>query len=316
MTVGPASDAPALACHQLIKTFGGRRAVDALDLEVRRGGIFGLLGPNGSGKTSTIRTCLGIYKPDGGSVSLLGARDPLSVRQHVGYLPEERGLYAAMKVGEQLAFLASIRGLELRESERRAAVWLERVGLADRAGVLTRELSKGMQQKVQFAAAVIHEPALVVLDEPFSGLDPVNARLLQELILEQRDGGTTVVLSTHQMDQVEALCESICLIHRGRAVLRGPLSAIKAEYGRNTLAVEYVGTAGRLAGLPGVRDCQDTGRHARLALEPAADVQRLIRAVLDRVEVRAVTLDEPHIEEIYLDKVGAGRAAAAEETPA
>ncbi len=295
----------ALSCRGLIKTFGGRRAVDALDLDIYPGAIFGLLGPNGSGKTTTIRTSLGIYRPDGGSVTLLGSRDPLSVRHRVGYLPEERGLYARMKVREQLAFLASIRGLSLAESDRRAGAWLERVGLADRGQVLTRELSKGMQQKVQFAAAVIHDPVLVVLDEPFSGLDPINARLLQDLILEQRDKGTAVILSTHQMDQVEAMCESICLIHNGTAVLRGTLEAIKAEYGRNTLAVDYSGDPGRLTGLPGVRHVDDRGRQARLALEKGADVQALMRAVLDRVVVHGMRLDEPHIEEIYVDKVSA-----------
>ena len=220
-----------------------------------------------------------------------------------------------MKVREQLAFLASIRGLDLRESDRRAGAWLERVGLADRGPVLTRELSKGMQQKVQFAAAVIHDPELVVLDEPFSGLDPVNTRLLQELILEQRDKGTTVLLSTHQMDQVEAMCESICLIDHGRPVLSGQLRAIKAEYGRNTIAVEYAGAPGRLQNIPGVRDLQDTGRQARLLLEAGADSQRVIRTLLDRVEVHAVRIDEPHIQEIYLEKVGARPPAASLKAP-
>lgn len=303
------ADAPALACRGLVKTFGTHRAVDALDLEVPPGGIFGLLGPNGSGKTTTIRTCLGIYRPDGGSVRLLGAPNPLSVRHRVGYLPEERGLYARMKVREQLAFLASIRGLSLAESDRRAGAWLERLGLDDQADVLTRALSKGMQQKVQFAAAVIHDPAFVVLDEPFSGLDPINARMLQELIFEQRARGTTVVLSTHQMDQVEAMCESICLIHNGSVVLRGSLAEIKAGYGRNTLAVEYVGAAGRLTGIAGVRDIQDAGRHARLGLEPGANVPLVMRAVLDRVEVLGLSLDEPHIEQIYVDAVSEGRSA-------
>ena len=312
----PPSAGSALQCQALVKTFDGQVAVGGLDLSVRTGTIFGLLGPNGSGKTTTIRTCLGIYRPDGGSVTLLGSRDPLSVRHRVGYLPEERGLYARMKVREQLAFLASIRGLTLRESDRRADAWLDRVGLADRANVLTREMSKGMQQKVQFAAAVIHDPEFVVLDEPFSGLDPVNARLLQDLIFEQRDRGTTVVLSTHQMDQVEAMCESICLIDKGRPVLGGRLSDIKAEYGRNTVAVEYVGPRDRLAGIAGVRACHDTGRLARLQLEPGTDAQQVMRAVFDRVEVRSVRLDEPHIEEIYLDKVGSVRLSAAGPVPA
>lgn len=294
----------ALACRGLVKTFDRTRALDGLDLTVEAGTIFGLLGPNGSGKTTTIRTSLGIYRPDGGSVEILGSRDPLAVRRRTGYLPEERGLYAKMKVQEQLAFLASIRGLGAAESDRRAAAWLERVGLAPRAQSLTRDLSKGMQQKVQFAAAVIHDPELVVLDEPFSGLDPVNSRLLKDLILDQRAKGTTVILSTHRMEEVEAMCESICLIHHGRAVLSGRVKDIKARYGRNTIAVEHGGAPGRLHGIPGVRACDDGGREARLQLDPASDAQRVMRAIFELVEVSSIRLDEPRIEDIYLETVG------------
>jgi ABC-2 type transport system ATP-binding protein len=294
----------ALSCRGLVKTFEGTRALDGLDLAVERGTIFGLLGPNGSGKTTTIRTSLGIYRPDGGSIEILGSRDPLAVRRRTGYLPEERGLYPKMKVQEQLAFLASIRGLTAAESERRAGLWLERLGLAPRAQSLTRELSKGMQQKVQFAAAVIHDPELVVLDEPFSGLDPINARLLKELIVEQRATGTTVILSTHRMEEVEAMCEAICLIDHGRVVLSGPLKDIKARYGRNTIVIEHEGGPGLLSGIPGVQGCDEGSRAARLRLEPTADPQRIMRAVLDRVEVSSIRLDEPHIEDIYLETVG------------
>ncbi len=295
-------------CRGLVKTFDGTRALDGLDVSVEPGTIFGLLGPNGSGKTTTIRTSLGIYRPDGGSVELLGSRDVLSVRRRTGYLPEERGLYAKMKLQEQLAFLGSIRGLSTAEAGRRAGAWLERVGLASRAQSLTRELSKGMQQKVQFAAAVIHDPELVVLDEPFSGLDPINSRLLKELVVEQRAKGTTVILSTHRMEEVEAMCESICLIARGRAVLSGRLKDIKAKYGRNTIAVTHGGGPGRLNEIPGVLACDDGGRDARLQLAPDADAQRVMRAVLDRVEVASMQLDEPHLEDIYLEVVGAAEA--------
>ena len=199
------SKVPVLHTKQLVKEFDGVRAINALDLQVPAGAIFGLLGPNGSGKTTTIRTCLGIYLADSGSLELLGSPDPLAVRDRVGYLPEERGLYPKMHVHEQLAFFGTIRGLSQSEANRRATTWLDRLGLADRGSSTTEEFSKGMQQKVQFAAAVLHEPDLVVLDEPFTGLDPVNTRLLKELILEQQARGCTVILSTHRMEKVEAM---------------------------------------------------------------------------------------------------------------
>ena len=302
----------ALRCENLVKKFAGTTAVHGLDLNVPAGAIFGLLGPNGSGKTTTIRTSLGIYVPDGGSVELLGSRDPLAVRHRVGYLPEERGLYAKMKVAEQLTFLAAIRGLDEAEANRRAHAWLDRVGLAANARSETGALSKGMQQKVQFAAAVIHEPDLVVLDEPFTGLDPINSRLLQDLILEQRGRGATVVLSTHRMEQVEALCESICLIHEGRPILDGVLADIRTGYGRNTVVVEYEGGGGPLTDLPGVRRGEDTGQEARLELDPGADPQAVIRTVVNRVAIGAVRLEHPSLEDIYLERVGAPPSPAGE----
>ena len=298
------SEQYALQCNGLMKSFDGTVAVDGLDLAVPGKQIFGLLGPNGSGKTTTIRMALGIYARDGGEVRTLGADDPLAVRNRLGYLPEERGLYPRMKVGEQLAFLGTIRGLSLRESNRRAKRWLERLGLVDRIKAETQELSKGMQQKVQFVVSVLHDPELLVLDEPFTGLDPVNTRLIKELILEQRDKGTTVVLSTHRMDQVEQMCESICLIHQGQAVLTGVLSEIKASYGESSVQIEYDGPAGSLEGLAGVRETRDSGRTASLLLEKGADPQQLLRQLLDRVTVRSFSLGEPSVEDIFLDKVG------------
>jgi len=298
------TEQPALRCSGLTKSFGDKVAVDHLDLEVTGRQIFGLLGPNGSGKTTTIRMALGIYARDGGDVEALGSSDPLTVRDRLGYLPEERGLYAKMKVGEQLAFLGSIRGLPIRESKRRAEQWLTRLGLADRSSAETNELSKGMQQKVQFAAAVMHEPELVVLDEPFTGLDPINTRLLKELILEQRDRGAAVVLSTHRMDQVQQMCESICLIHEGRAVLSGRLSEITASYGESTINLEYEGPAGSLENLAGVREVRDSGRKASLLLTDPSVSQDVLRQLVERVKVRAFELAEPSVEDIFLDQVG------------
>ena len=293
-----------LVCRRVTKDFDGTRAVDSLDLNVPAGSVFGLLGPNGSGKTTTIRMALGIFLPDRGSVDLLGSIDPLAVRHRVGYLPEERGLYPKMKVQEQLAFLGSIRGLDRKEAWKRAGVWLDRLGLSERKKGQTNELSKGMQQKVQFASAVIHDPELMVLDEPFTGLDPLNTRLLKDLILEQSRRGATVILSTHRMEQVEAMCESICLMDRGRSVLQGALAQIKASYGKSTIALKYSGEPRSLHGLPGVDKVNDWGRRARLQMTVDGDSQQILRELLDRVEVHAFQVEEPHIEEIFLEKVG------------
>lgn len=298
------SEKPALQTIGLVKEFDGVVAVDSLDLQVPAGSIFGLMGPNGSGKTTTIRTCLGIHVPDRGEVRLLRATNPLAVRYRVGYLPEERGLYPKMQVQEQLAFLGTIRGLSLAEASRRAAAWLDRLGLGDRAKSVTNELSKGMQQKVQFAASVIHDPELVVLDEPFTGLDPVNSRLLKELILEQSDRGCTVILSSHRMEQVEAMCDFVALIHCGQLVLNGALKNVRAAHGRNTMAIEYAGDRSALAGLPGVAKVNDSGQSARLELLAGADTQGLLRALLERVTLHSFSAEQPSMEEIFLDTVG------------
>jgi len=303
---------PVLRTRKLVKEFDGVRAVNELDLEISAGSIFGLLGPNGSGKTTTIRTCMGVYIPDSGSVTLLGSDDPLAVRDRVGYLPEERGLYPKMQVVEQLAFLGAIRGLPQGEATKRARKWLDRLDLGDRGKSATEEFSKGMQQKVQFAASVIHEPEIVILDEPFTGLDPVNTRLLKELILEQRNRGCTIILSTHRMEQVEAMCEEIALIHRGDLVLRGGVKEIRAESGSNTLAIEYEGPPGALDGLPGVAQVHDSGRSARLQMAADAETQQIVRTLLDRVQLHAFSTEQPSIEEIFLEHVGHGAAAISE----
>jgi ABC-2 type transport system ATP-binding protein len=231
----------ALAYRHVSKTFGEVQAVKPLDLDIPEGHIFGLLGPNGAGKSTLIRMTLGILLPDAGEVRVLGGTRGLADRGLFGYLPEERGLYPKMKVGDLLKFFANLRGLSPSQAQARMRDGLRRVGLEDCEKRKVEELSKGMQQKVQILVALIHRPRIAILDEPFSGLDPVNVDLFKEIIRETVAQGTTVVLSTHQMELVEALCESIALINKGAVVLRGDVDAIRREYGRGEIRVEFAG---------------------------------------------------------------------------
>ena len=231
----------AVVLEQVTKRFDSVVAVSDLSLRIKQGAIFGLLGPNGAGKTTTLRMMMRVMIPDEGSVDVLG--EPLSDRTQdlIGYLPEERGLYPRMQLRKVLVFLAALKGLSEDEADRRARAWLERMELADWAEKKVIDLSKGMQQKAQFIAAVLHRPPLLILDEPFDGLDPLNAAAVKDIMLELRDQGTTIVLSTHRMEQVEMMCDSICLINKGRNILGGDLRAIKQSYGKNTLRMEFTG---------------------------------------------------------------------------
>src|SRR5271156_1356821 len=232
----------AIVLEKVTKAYDSVTAVNGVSLKVRAGAILGLLGPNGAGKTTTIRMIMNILVPDSGSIRVLDELVSDSTRDQIGYLPEERGLYPRMKVLEIIVFLAALHGLTQAEAARRAKEWLDRLGLAEWSDKKLVDLSKGMQQKVQFITSVIHGPPIMILDEPFSGLDPVNAATIQEIMIDMRKQGSTIVLSTHRMEQVERLCDSICLIDKGRNVLDGELRAIKQSYGENTLHVEFTGS--------------------------------------------------------------------------
>ena len=248
--LGRMTSGSAIRLDAVTKRFSGHPAVDGLDLEIPTGSLYGLLGPNGSGKTTTIRMIMGILLPDEGRVSLLGGPPDDERRRLVGYLPEERGLYKKMKVLEQLTFLAEIRGIPRAVGRERAAGWLDRLELGAWAGRRVEDLSKGMQQKVQFIGTVLHEPSLLILDEPFSGLDPINQDVLERIMLDFHGRGATVLFSTHLMDQAERLCERVCLISRGRRLLEGDLAEIRArEQSRlHDIFVRRVGEAERSAG--------------------------------------------------------------------
>jgi ABC-2 type transport system ATP-binding protein len=296
----------ALRLEGVTKDFGRFRAVDGLDLEVPRGSIYGLLGPNGSGKTTSIRMIMGILAPDAGRVTLFGEDPARTRREKVGYLPEERGLYRRMKVLEQLVFLARIRGVDRRLASRKASDWLDRLGLGDRAEKRVEDLSKGMQQKVQFIGTVLHDPELLVLDEPFSGLDPINQDVLEEIVLEFHRKGTTILFSTHLMDQAERLCQSVCLISRARKVLDGSLEELKRNESQGVVAMDFEGPDQWIRG-PHILHADVVPGGVRLQLQPGADAQDVLaRAVAAGARIHRFQRVEPRLHEIFVRHAGGG----------
>ncbi|HVJ04769.1 MAG TPA: ATP-binding cassette domain-containing protein [Candidatus Saccharimonadales bacterium] len=292
-----------LELDSVTKTYDEFVAVDNLSFNIAEGEVFGLLGPNGAGKTSSIRMMIGIIVPDSGAVRVFG--EPLSrkVLDRVGYLPEERGFYKKMKVIENLVFFAQLKGLSVSEATRRAHQWLERLELGRWASSKIEELSKGMQQKVQFVAAVIHDPDFLILDEPFSGLDPASSLVLKDALLDLKMQGKTILFSTHRMDTVERLCDSICLVNQGRSVLLGVLNEIKASYGRSSIQLEYEGELPLLKDPELVASSNDFGNYVELRLTPGADAQRFLQLAMRTATIRRFEMVEPSLEEIFIDTV-------------
>jgi len=311
---------PVLVLDQVTKRFAGHTAVDGLSLSVQRGVIYGLLGPNGAGKTTSIRMIMDIIEPDEGSVRLFGERG--TGREHsarVGYLPEERGLYRKMRVLDLIVFLAEMKGVERRRARARAADWLERLGLGAWRMRRVDELSKGMQQKVQFISTILHEPELVVLDEPFAGLDPVNTQVVKDAVVELRRDGVTILLSTHIMEQAEKLCDQLCIIARGRKLVDGALADIKRTPTRHHLVIGFDGAPGAAAQLFAdkrvVQKVDDYGQYAELELAPDADPQRLLAALVSSgARLARFELSEPSLNKIFIDLVGP-EAATPEARP-
>jgi ABC-2 type transport system ATP-binding protein len=291
-------NAPAVELRGVTKTFGNHTAVDQLDLTVPRGVVYGFIGPNGSGKTTTLRMILRIFYPDCGRVSVLGQDHGDAADDRVGYLPEERGLYKKMKVRSLLRFYAELKGQGKSGAE--IAGWLDRLGLANWADKRVETLSKGMAQKVQFIGAVIARPELVVLDEPFSGLDPVNMEALKDAILDLRKRGTTVLFSTHDMEVAERMCDTIFMIYKGKKVLDGTLESIQAEYGLDTIRVRTSNGDGMPDNLPGVLHVNDYGREKELRLRRGADPQALLHALSGRVPLERFEVVRPSLHDIFV----------------
>ena len=290
------------------KAYDQKIAVRDLSLQIEPGVMFGLLGPNGAGKTSSIRMMIGITLPDSGAVRLFGQPFHRNLLRRVGYLPEERGLYAKMKVLEQLIFMGQLHGLNAGIAEKRAKSWCEKLDLAQSIGKKTEELSKGMQQKAQFIASLLHEPDLIIMDEPFAGLDPINTNLLEETLLELRKAGKAILFSTHRMDQVEKMCDSICLMNHGQAVLSGGMRQIKSRYPRDRVVLELDGGASFLDDSfireAAIAEIKNYGNHLELKLKAGADPQRLLLLASQQARILRFELMEPSLEEIFVRTVG------------
>lgn len=295
----------AVRFEEVTKRYGNFTAVDGISFAVPRGRIFGILGSNGAGKTTSIRMLMNIIRPDAGTAYVLGESAGEAVKSRIGYLPEERGLYKKMRIRELLSFFGRIKGRDAAFVQERSDYWLERMGLTEWRDRRVEELSKGMSQKLQFIVTVIHAPELLVLDEPFAGLDPVNRDVLRDAVLEMHGEGTSVVFSTHVMEQAERLCHELILIHRGRVVLGGTLAEVRASEGRKAVHIRYRRKPGQdLSGLPGVTEVSDHGNEAELTLEPETDTNEVLRALVDRAELTLFDVREPSLHEIFKRMAG------------
>ena len=299
---------PVVELAGVTKAYENKVAVSNLSLSIDAGQMFGLLGPNGAGKTSSIRMMMGITVPDSGQVSLFDKPFERNSLERVGYLSEERGLYKKMKVVDQLIFFGCLHGLNAEDAQKRARDWAGRMEIADALGKKTEELSKGMQQKIQFIATLLHDPGLIVMDEPFSGLDPVNAVLVEKTLLELKAQGKAILFSTHRMDQVEKLCDSICLVNNGKAVLAGNLRQIKGSYERNRVIVEFEGSSVFLSSNE-IAEAKNFSGHTEIKLKPHGNAQKLLHEAADMATIYRFELVEPSLEEIFIENVG-GKADA------
>ena len=294
----------ALTLDGITKRFGDVVAVNDVSLRVPQGCIYGFLGPNGAGKTTTIRMIMSIFYPDAGSITVLGSATPESVKDRLGYLPEEKGLYKKMKTGELVAYFGKLKGLPTAVARERAEALLVEFGLGDWIDKKTEALSKGMSQKVQILSTLIHEPELVILDEPFAGLDPVNVQVVRDVILDMKRQGRTVIFSTHVMEQAEQICDYIFLINKGRKVLDGTLAEARAS-GDKAVVIDYEGDGSILKRLPGVRRVSDAGKTAEIFLAEGTNPQDILKQLVGQLQIRRFDTREPSLHEVFIRAVGA-----------
>jgi len=286
------------------KSFGEFTAVDGLTLAVGAGRIYGLLGPNGAGKTTTIRMIVNITAPDTGSIQIFGRKIDAALQDRIGYLPEERGLYKRMKIVDQLRFFAELKNVSGKEVDQRIDQWLERLKLSEWKNKKSMELSKGMQQKVQFITAILHEPDLLILDEPFSGLDPVNVELLKDIVLDLKRSGKTIIFSTHQMEVAEKICDDLCLINRSKKVFEGTLREIRSSFGRNSVALRYEGGDGVLEDPQLVSKVERHADEVEALLAEGTSAQTLLRRLIESgATIGKFEMVEPSLNDIFIAKV-------------
>lgn len=293
---------PSIVVDHISKSFGSVRAVDDVSFAVEPGEIFGLLGPNGAGKTTTLRIILDLFKPDSGSVSILGGPMSEAKKSRIGYLPEERGLYQDIRLERCITYLGTLKGLSKSEVQKRMEIYLKRFGLEEYRRKKIKELSKGMQQKAQLIVTLLHQPELLIIDEPFSSLDPINTQMVKDLLKEERERGKTIIMCTHQMHQVEELCDRIVLINEGRSVLYGELNDIRRRYARSEVDIR---TGEDLpAELPGVREIRPTNGGARLILAPDTQPQDVLRILVEKdIHLEKFELAMPTLSEIFIEVV-------------
>jgi len=293
-----------LDVDRVSKSYGSFKAVDEVSFNVSKGRIFGLLGPNGAGKTSMIRMINYITAPDSGSIHISGQPVSEQTQSMVGYLPEERGLYKKMKVGEQLLYLVRLRGLSKEDARASIRHWLQRFEAESWINKEVGELSKGMQQKIQFIAAIAHAPELYIFDEPFSGLDPINSEILKKIILELKESGKTILFATHRMEQVEQMCDDICLFNKGKAILNGNLNQIKQQMGKNSVIIEFEGNGNFLDELSNIRINNRSTNYAEIRVLADSDPQDILRKAIETVRVTKFEYVYPSLNEIFIEKVG------------
>jgi ABC-2 type transport system ATP-binding protein len=292
-----------LSIKNVTKNFGDFTAVKNLSLELLSGSICGLLGPNGAGKTTTIRMIMNIIIPDEGEIKILDKKMDEKLKDKIGYMPEERGLYPKMKIENLLNFFADIKGIPKNESKNRIDYWLKRLDLKDWSKKKVNELSKGMQQKIQFIITIFHEPELIILDEPFQGLDPINVQIFKDIILELKQKGKTILLSTHILEQAEKLCDGICLINKGKNILSGKLEQIKRNFSKNTITMKYQGNSDIFKNSNDIIKYNDYGNYIEIELQENVDPQSFLKNIIDKINIQKFEIMEPSLNQIFIESV-------------